>query len=139
MKKIVLLFAAVFIIASCSKKEEKFELFSAEAFAYSLDESWELNASCRVKGFIQNENNDKFSAKLSYTADLLTPDGKLLGGIDEGLIDKSSDEKIIDLEIEIQVQLDNFYLPGKYKIIINVTDDLSQKTLKIEKEFELSK
>jgi len=118
--------------------EEKLELFSAEAFAYSMNPGWELNATCRVKGFVQNEDNEIYLVKLSYTVDLKTPEGKLLEGIGEGLIDEKSKERFTDLPIETQAELDSTYLPGKYKIIFNVTDDLSQKQISIEKEFELS-
>lgn len=127
----------VFVLA-CSSKEEKLELFSPEAFTYSLEDGWELNASCRVKGFTQNKTGDEYSAKLSYTADLITPDGKKLEGIGEGLIDQKSKEKLSDLLIETQLQIDSSYKPGKYKIAFNVTDDLTEKKISIEKEFEIS-
>jgi hypothetical protein len=138
VKKLIWLIAFVIVFTSCSKEEEKFELFSAEAYAFSIGDEWELNASCRAKGFVQQEKDDSYSAKLSFIANLQTPDGMLVEGISEGIIDKSNNEKMIDLEIEVQVQLDKSYQPGKYKIIINVTDDLSQKTLSIGKEFELT-
>lgn len=131
------LFLIVVFFSACSNDEEKLELFSAEAFAYSLSPGWELNATCRVKGFEQNENNEIYSVKLSYTVDLKTPEGKILEGIGEGLIDEKSKEKFTDLPIEMQAELDSTYLPGRYKIIFNVTDDLSQKQISIEKEFEL--
>lgn len=132
------LFLIVVFLSACSKDEEKLELFSAEAFAYSMGSGWELNAVCRVKGFVQNENNETFVVKLSYTVDLKTPEGKILEGIGEGLIDEKSKEKFTDLPIETQAELDSTYLPGVYKIIFNVTDDLSQKQISIGKEFELS-
>ncbi len=132
------LFLIVVFFSACSSNEEKLELFSAEAFAYSISPGWELNATCRVKGFVQNENNEIYSVKLSYMVDLKTPEGKLLEGIGEGLIDEKSKERFADLPIEMQAELDSTYLPGKYKIIFNVTDDYSQKKISIEKEFELS-
>jgi len=135
------IFPALFLITliiACSSKEEKLELFSAEAFTYSMGEGWELNASCRVKGFTQNRTGEEYSAKLSYTADLITPDGKKLESVGEGLIDQKSKEKISDLLIETQLQLDSSYKPGKYKIVFNVTDDLNEKKISIEKEFEIS-
>lgn len=126
------------LITACSSKEEKFELFSAEAFTYSMEEGWELNASCRVKGFTQNKTGEEYSAKLSYTADLITPDGKKLESVGEGLIDQKSKEKFSDLLIETQLQIDSSYKPGKYKIVFNVSDDLTEKKVSIEKEFEIS-
>lgn len=126
------------LITACSSKEEKLELFSPEAFTYSLEDGWELNASCRVKGFTQNKTGDEYSAKLSYTADLITPDVKILEGIGEGLVDQKSKEKFSDILIETQLQIDSSYKPGKYKIVFNVTDDLTEKKISIEKEFEIS-
>lgn len=129
----------ILLISACSSKEEKFELFSTEAFTYSVDNGWELNASCRVKGFTQKKLGEEYLAKLSYTADLLTPEGKKIESISEGLIDQRSKEKFADLLIETQLQMDVSYKPGKYKIIFNVTDDFTEKKIRIEKEFELSK
>lgn len=128
----------VFIIA-CSVKDEKLELFSPEAFTYQLDDGWELNASCRVKGFTQNKSGDGYAAKLSYTVDLIAPDGNKIEGIAEGLIDEKAKEKFFDLPIEIQLQIEGSHSIGNYKIIFNVLDDFSQKNISIEKEFELTK
>ncbi len=132
------LFLIISIIA-CSNEEEKLELFSPEAFAYSLDAGWELNASCRVKGFEQKETDNQYSAKLSYIIDLITMEGKINKGVTEGFIDETSKEKLSDLPIEIQIQIDSSYATGKYKIVFNVTDNFSEKEIKLEKEFELSK
>ena len=49
MKKFILLTLTVLLFTACSKKEEKFEAFSTEAFAYDLDGSWEVNATVRIK------------------------------------------------------------------------------------------
>ena len=92
MKNIIKCFYLLFLVAiitACSKKEEKLELFSAEAFAYSMDSGWELNATCRVKGFTQKEETEQFKAKLSFTVDIQTPDGKILAGVGKGMIDKT--------------------------------------------------
>ncbi|MCK7518922.1 MAG: hypothetical protein MZV64_14960 [Ignavibacteriales bacterium] len=49
--------------------------YSAEAFAYDLGESWEVNSTTRVKGFFQKEENGTFTALLSYDIDLVTAAG----------------------------------------------------------------
>jgi hypothetical protein len=139
MKKYFLLISLTLIITSCSKKEEKFELFSPEAFAYSLDNGWELNATCRAKGFIQKERDQNFSAKLSYEVDLITPAGAELKNFQDGLLDKVEKEKFSEVEINTQAQLDSTYKTGKYIIVFNVTDNYSGKTIAVKKEFELSK
>lgn len=137
MKKIFLLIILAAVVFSCSKKEEKFELFSSEAFAYSMDSGWELNASCRAKGFKQIEESGGFKAKLSFTADLTTPEGKVISKVGEGFVNQSSKEKFADLPIETQIQLDSTYKAGKYFLIFNVSDKLSGKSASIKKEFVL--
>ena len=139
MKKNLSLLILVIIVSACSKKEEKLELTSAEAFAYSMETGWELNATCRVKGFNQQENEKEYKAKLSYTIDLKTPDGKLLEDVDEGLIDKSEKTRLTDLPLEIQIEIDSTFKPGKYYVIFNVSDDLSGKSVSAKKDFELAK
>jgi len=139
MKKYFPLFIILFLINSCSKKEEKFELFSAESFAYSMDNGWELNATVRAKGFEQEENENRFSAKLSYYADIQTPEGKLVNKVSSGVIDKTENEKISEIPIESQIKLDSTYKTGSYKIIFHIKDKLSGKEIFIDSVFELSK
>ena len=139
MKKYFLFFFIFFSIIACSKKEEKLELFSAESFAYSMDNGWELNATVRVKGFEQKEDNNKFSTKLSYYANLQTLKGKLVNKISSGIIDKTENEKFSEIPIESQVKLDSTYKTGNYKIIFYVKDELARKEVSIESIFELSK
>ncbi len=139
MKKYFLLFIILFLISACSKKEEKFELFSPESFAYSIDNGWELNATVRAKGFGQIENENKFSAKLSYYANLQTPEGKLVNKVSSGIIDRNENEKISEIQIESQIKLDSTYKTGNYKIIFYIKDELSGKEIFTESIFELSK
>ncbi|MCL4549613.1 MAG: hypothetical protein M1495_13700 [Bacteroidetes bacterium] len=138
MKKYFLLLFILFSVVACSKKEVKLELFSAESFAYSLDKGWEADASVRVKGFEQTKNNGTYAAKLSYTVDLETPDGKGIKSIDSGKIDKTSAEKMIDLQINSQIQLDSNYKLGSYKLVFNVTDDPTGRKSSIQTSFDLT-
>ena len=139
MKKSTMLLVTLILITSCSRKFEKFELFSAESFAYSMDSGWELNASVRAKGFEQDEENNKFTTKLSYFADIQTPDGRLLEKISSGVVDKTSDEKLIDFPIEAQIKLDSSFKPGIYKITFFVKDEATGKKGHLSSFFELSK
>ncbi len=139
MKKYFLLIFILFSINACSKKEEKLELFSAESFAYSMDSGWELNTAVRAKGFEQKENDNKFSAKLSYYLNLQTPEGKLINKISSGIVDKTESDKISEIPIESQIKLDSTYKTGNYKIIFYVKDELTGKEISIESMFELSK
>ncbi|MFA5804851.1 MAG: membrane lipoprotein lipid attachment site-containing protein [Melioribacteraceae bacterium] len=139
IKKILLLIVITLYLSGCSKKEEKFELFSAESFAYSMEDGWELNVTVRSKGFEQKENDNKFSARLSYYTNLQTPDGKLVNKISFGIIDKTENEKISEIPIESQIKLDSTYQTGKYKIIFYITDEPTRRRAVSWSYFELSK
>lgn len=139
MKKYFLLLLILFSINACSKNEEKFELFSVGSFAYSMDNGWELNATVRAKGFEQKKNNNKFSAKLSYYTNLQTPEGKLVNKVSSGIVDKTENENISEIPIELQMKLDSTYKTGNYKIIFYIKDELTGKEISIESMFELSK
>lgn len=137
MKKVILPLVVLILTIGCSEKKEIFELYSPEAFAFSVDEGWELNASCRVKGFVQKEIGDKYSAKLSYSVDIINTEGKVIKNVDEGFVDKKADEKIADLPVNVQIQIDSSYSPGLYQIIIYVRDDFGNLSSSIQREFEL--
>jgi len=137
MKKIIPLFLLALAFAACSKKIE-FELFSAEAFAYSLDSGYELDARTMVKGFKLEESNSLFTSRLLYSVDLVLPDGKVKKGFASGIAKKEEREEFTEMEISIQQQMDSTFAVGKYKVVFNVTDDIAKKQLKIEKEFDLS-
>lgn len=139
MKKTLSLLLLLLIIAACSKKEVKFELFSAEAFAYSLDSGYELDARTMVKGFKVAKAADAYSAQLNYSADLILPDGTVKKEVASGVIKKEEKEEFTEIEISVQKELDSSYPLGKYKVVFNVTDELTKQQLKMEKEFELSK
>jgi hypothetical protein len=110
------------LFSSCSKEEKKLEVFNAEAFAYDLGESWEVDATIRVKGFNQNENNSKFTATLSYDIDLVKPSGDTVKSLISKTEDKSNNEVIMDVPLEIQFDLDSTYTDGDYKLILRVKD-----------------
>ena len=144
VKKVCMKIFAPFIIilillAACSKKEVPFELFSAEAFAYSLDEGYELNARTMVKGFKVTETDKKFLANLSYSVDLIMPDGNAKKNYDGGIIKKEEKEEFGEVEISIQKQMDSTYKLGKYKVVFKVADETTKKILTIEKDFDLTK
>ena len=139
MKKYFLIILGFLTIIACSKKQETLETFSAESFAYSMDNGWEMNASVRVKGFEQDEIGKDFKAKLSYSVDLETSDGKLIEGIDKGIVDKTQNEKIMDLQINSQLKLDSTYKTGTYKVTFIVKDELTGQKSILWSFFELTK
>ena len=140
MNKILFLIFVIAFLSACTKEETKLELFNPEAFAYDLGDSWEVNAIVNLKGFVQKENSEenKFAASVSVTADLETPDGKLIKDIYSDQVDYSLDEEIIDIPIEVQFELDSTYALGKYNIKIILEDNFSGDEISGLIKFELS-
>ena len=127
-----------FILLSCNKEIEKLELFSEEAFAFRLDESWELNSSIRLKGFVQNEVEDLYKINISYYADLIQENGDSIARVDEGEIMLENEEELSDVEIEVQIELDSTFSAGKYKLRFYVTDENSLREISKSVSFELT-
>lgn len=140
--KIYFIFFSIIILFffACSKEEVKLEAFSAEAFAYDLGESWEVDATINVKGFEQQENAqaDTYTASLIYSVDLLTPEGKIIEKIFSDMINKTQDEKITDLQLEAQFELDSTYPLGKYKLLFHITDGFTNNKVDSSVEFDLT-
>lgn len=131
-------FLYMLLSAGCGKDEQtKLEAYNAEAFAYDLGESWEVNATTRVKGFFQKEENGTFSALLSYEIDLVTPAGDTIKSMLSRAEDKTKNEKMMDVDIETQFDLDSTYAEGNYKIIFNVKDANTEQTAVSSAEFAL--
>ena len=71
MKKIFLFIISLLVVFSCSKKDTKFESFSAEAFVFDIgDGIAEVNSTVRVKGFVQTEKDNNYKAAIAYEIDL---------------------------------------------------------------------
>jgi len=133
-----LFFIGLFLFTSCGKNEEsKLEAYNAEAFAYDLGESWEVNSTTRVKGFFQKEENGTFTALLSYDIDLVTATGDTIKSLISRTEDKMKNEKMTDVDLETQFELDSTYIEGNYKVIFNVKDINTQQTAKSSAEFVL--
>jgi hypothetical protein len=139
MKIIITLFLLALLTISCSTKEEvKFEAFSAEAFAYDIGDSWEVNATVNVKGFERREAGQDLSASISFDVDLAGPDSIEIKNIYSDSIEVTSKE-IIDIKLEAQFELDYNYPDGIYKIAFNVKDNYSGDNTSAIAEFELKK
>ena len=133
-------FFLVFILLlsySCSKKEEvKFEAFSPEAFAYDIGGSWEVNATINVRGFEKVERDDENFVSLSYSIDLINPDGDSTKNIFSDL-KEVTEKEINDVQLEAQFELDKTSVQGKYNLLFKIKDNKSGKTTSAEAEFEL--
>jgi len=139
MKKILLLIALGIIVISCSKKEDvKFEAFSPEAFAYDIGDSWEINATVNVKGFVKKEVGDEFTASLEFTIDMIGPDSLEVTNIFSDSKDETSSE-LIDVQLEAQFELDYDSPEGLYQITFIVTDNNSGEKTTAQTQFELKK
>ncbi len=140
MKKIFLIFFAIILIISCSKKEVKFEAFSPESFAYDLgDGVAEVNASVRVKGFTLTENNKNYSASINFDVDLVKPDSSVVKEIFKDVKTKTESEPINDIGLEAQFDLDSTYIDGDYKLVFNIKDNNSNQTLVAKVDLKLSR
>jgi hypothetical protein len=137
MNKVLFIFFLILIAISCSKKEEvKFEAFSPEAFAYDIGDGWEVNATINVRGFKKEERDDESFVSLSYSIDLINPSSDSTKNIFSN--SKEVNEKEInDVQLEAQFELDNTAVLGKYKLIFNIKDNNSGKTVSAETNFEL--
>lgn len=131
-------FVYILIFIGCGKNEEtKLEAYNAEAFAYDLGDSWEVNATTRVKGFFQKETGSSFTALLSYNIDLVTPAGDTLKSIVNKSEDKTDDERMSDVDLEAQFDLDSTYVKGNYQVIFNVRDNNTEQTATTSAKFSL--
>ena len=139
MKISITLIILLAVLISCSKKEEvKFEAFSPEAFAYDIGDTWEINATVNVKGFVKKEVGDELSASLEFTVDLTGPDSLRVTNIFSDTKEVSSNE-LIDIQLEAQFELDYNSPDGLYIINFNVTEINSGKVTSAQAEFELKK
>lgn len=139
MNKSLYILLLILLTISCSKKEEvKFEAFSPEAFAYDIGDSWEINATVNVKGFVKKEVGEELSASLEFTVDMIGPDSLEIKNIFNDSKDVTSSE-LIDVQLEAQFELDYNSPDGLYKIVFHITDKYSGDIVSAEAEFELKK
>ena len=138
MKKTLLVaFLATLLFIGCSE-DPNLILFSPESFAFSLDNGWEVNASVNAKGFaqIEKENNDLYFTHLDYTVNLFTPEDSLFDVDHDSVID-STEEELMDIQIETQIELDTGFNAGNYTIEFIVEDKYSTTTDTISTQFVL--
>ncbi|MFA7287761.1 MAG: hypothetical protein WC055_02675 [Melioribacteraceae bacterium] len=137
MKKLIFLLFVALVIAGCSKDEKVINLTSPEAFTFTLDNGYELNASVIAKDFTNAEANGIYSIHLIYSVNLQKPNGEVFVDFKKGKVNQPTPEVLKDIRLDIQAEMDSTYAKGTYKLIFNVTDKYSDKTASTEKEFEL--
>jgi hypothetical protein len=126
-----------FLLSRCSKEEVKLEAFSPQSFAFDIGDRWEVNALVNVRGFAQKEADGTFSASIKFSVDLITPSGKTITNIFEDSKETKQEEEIMDIPLEVQFELDSTYPMGKYKLLVNIRDNFSEKTTEAFVEFDL--
>ena len=138
MKKLIFVIAALLIIISCSRKDVKFEAFSAEAVAFDIgDGTAEVNATVRVKGFTQTEKNDNYKASVGYVVDLIKPDSTIRKSVFKFVQNDEKKEPIADVALEAQFSLDSTYKAGTYTLIFNIDDKNSENKIEAKVNFDL--
>jgi len=122
---ILLTILATLLFIGCSE-DPNLKLFTPEAFAFSLDDGWEVNASVIAKGFaqIEKENSELYHTHIYYSVNLFTPEDSIYDADYNSIID-STNEKIMDMQIETQLELDKGFSKGNYTIEFIVEDKLS--------------
>lgn len=140
MKKLFvlgLLFISVLLV-SCSETKTEFEVVNPAVGVFDLGDSWEVNISFVVKGPELKKEGDNFNSKISFVMDLVKPNGEIIINKTNGLSESNFNESKKDVSVNAQFELDSTFVSGKYKMIINVKDLISNKDFKIEKEFDLA-
>ena len=138
MKKVILVLVTLLIVISCSKKDVKFEAFSAEAFAFDIgDGTAEVNATVRVKGFTQTEKDDIYKAAVAYDVDLIKPDSSVSKSVFKFVQNDEGQEPISDIALEAQFSLDSSYTEGTYTLVFNITDKNSENKTEAKVNFDL--
>jgi hypothetical protein len=138
MKKIFFVLVSLLIIISCSKKDVKFEAFSAEAFAFDIgDGTVEVNATVRIKGFTQTEKDDIYKAAVAYDVDLIKPDSSISKSVYKFVQNDEGQEPISDIALEAQFSLDSSYTEGTYTLVFNITDKNSENKTESKVNFDL--
>lgn len=138
MKIKLLVFFALLGIISCTKKDVKFEAFSAEAFAFDLgDGAAEVNATVRVKGFTQTEKDDNYKAAVAYEVDLIKPDSSVQKSVFKFVQNDEGKEPIADIALEAQFTLDSSYRAGTYTLVFNIIDNNSESKTEAKVSFDL--
>jgi hypothetical protein len=138
MIKVFLLILSGVFFYSCTKEQTaKVEITSTEAFAFDLGDLWEVNATAIVKGFAQNQEADTYLATIAYDIDLVTPSADTITAFISRVEDKTHHERITDMKLEAQFELDSNYADGDYTIVFNIKDVISGQTAVSSSSFTL--
>ncbi len=139
MKKIIFSILPLILLISCSQKEEKFTLKNPEIFSFYVEDSWEITATVFAENFAKEKADDTYNTNIFYEVDIVTPAGDTIKQIDLGTIEEVTADESDEVKIESQIALGSNFNEGKYKLIFDVKDLISNQEAKAVKEFELKK
>jgi hypothetical protein len=136
----ILMALGLIFTAGCSKKEEvKLTATGANALAIDMGGTWDVQALTELHGFDQNEKDGKYIASVFYSVDVITTNGKILKSLFTKQVDKKETEKMNGINLEAEFNLDESYPTGNYKVVFNIKDLLSNKTLEDTTTLKLEK
>ena len=119
------------LVTGCSKKDEvKLTTSGKNAFAAEVDGNWEVQALTELHGFDQQKKDGNYTASIFYSVDVIASDGKILKSLFTKQVDKKDREKITGVNLEAQFNINGSYPAGRYKLVFNIKDLHSNKTLK---------
>ncbi len=126
MKKAILILSLTTILITSCADNPKVKLTNPEAFAFILDEGWEINATAQSSGFAQykKENSDLYFTHIDYSINLYTPQDTILMADHGSVIDSTSEEKA-EVQLETQIELDSGFSKGNYIVEFIVEDKYS--------------
>lgn len=138
--KILFILPVLMTLGACSSQPEpNLELFSPDAFAFNIGDYWEVNATIYAKGFAQAEREENYIYRLSYSVDVITSESDTIISIFDDWIEEESPEEYLDTQLEAQIEIDSSFMPGKYRLIFNVKDELYDQSSSIAIDFNLTK
>ncbi len=138
MKLLSGLLLVVLLFAGCGSEKKPFETFNPEVFPFDLGNGWEVNASTRIRGFEQKQEGDQFFHHLTYTVDLGAEGAESVKAIASGEYQNRLAEQVSDLQLDTQFELDSTYATATLKLIWNIKDEISGKTISKEIPFAIS-
>ncbi len=138
MKVFILLVITLVLLTACSnKKKSDLEVYHVKAFTYNLGSSYEVEATARVKGFVQKKKNNFYNASLSYKIDVVTPGGDTVKSFVTKFMDESRKEKFSDVDLDVQFVLNSTYSKGNYQLIFRVHDANSGQSAGTVTKFQI--
>jgi hypothetical protein len=137
MRNLTIVFIAFIVAVSCEPEKLKLELFSPDAFAFTMEDGWELTATVNVRGFKQKSENDIYKSRVSYLIHVITPTDTIYNA-DYGVLEKSSDEEMMDITIESQIEFNSNFDTGEYMLLLFAEDQFNANKDTVTIPFTLS-